>query len=208
MDTTPFRQDVDRAALRSELGLPADAFVIGHVGRFVEEKNHAFLVQVVAEVARREPRTRLLLVGEGPLRPAVAQLVEQSGLAGRVVFAGLRSDVARLMLGAMDVFLFPSILEGLGLVLVEAQASGLPCIISSVVPSEADVVPSLVRRMDLAQPPSSWAAAVLEARNARLPGARTAALATVEGSRFNIQRSVHELEQVFAGVPRAMDGGG
>jgi glycosyltransferase involved in cell wall biosynthesis len=90
------------------LDIPTDAFVVGHVGRFNEQKNHAFLVDVAVEVVRREPRMYLLLVGDGPLRPAIEQRVAHAGLSDRTLFASIRLDVPRLMLGAMDVLLFPS----------------------------------------------------------------------------------------------------
>jgi len=91
------------------LGIPENAIVIGHVGRFSEPKNHLFLLDVVAEVAKQEPRIHLLLVGDGALRTAIEQKVAQLNLINRVIFAGVRPDIPRLMLGAMDIFLFPSL---------------------------------------------------------------------------------------------------
>ncbi len=150
IDLAPFQGEVDPALVRGEFGIPPDAWVVGHVGSmWMGQKNHPFLVQVAAEVVRRDPGMRLLLVGGGPLRAAVERQVEESGLGGKVIFAGLRPDVPRLLRGAMQVFLFPSLHEGLGLGLVEAQAAGLPCVISDTIPREADVVPSLVQRLSL-----------------------------------------------------------
>lgn len=197
IDLTPFRDIVNPIAVRAELNIPQDAFVIGHVGRFVEQKNHTFLVDVAAEVAKREQRMFLLLVGDGSLRPAIEQKVAQAGLANRVIFTGVRPDVSRLMLGAMDVFLLPSLFEGLGLVLVEAQAAGLPCILSDVVPAEADVVRPLIRRMPLSQPASVWAKAVLAAQKATAITTQTGALGAVEKSVFSIQTCVKQLEDIY-----------
>jgi glycosyltransferase involved in cell wall biosynthesis len=160
-------------------------------------KNHSFLVEILSEVAKRIPEAQLLLVGDGPLRPQIEQQAIGLGLADQVVFAGSRSDVARLMLGAMDLFLFPSHYEGLGLVLVEAQAAGLPCLCSDVIPPEADAVRALVRRLSLSQPASVWAEHVLAARESPLPVGRREALAMVEQSPFSIRRSVQELEAVY-----------
>lgn len=196
-DLTPFRAVIDPAAVRAELDIPPDAFVVGHVGRFTEQKNHTFIVDIAAEVARREPRMHLLLVGDGPLRPAIEQKVAQVGLADRVVLAGLRLDVPRLMLGAMDVFLFPSLFEGLGLVLIEAQAAGLYCVSSDVVPEEADLVKPLVRRLSLLQPPSVWAEEILAARNTTPGITQPEALALVEQSPFNIWTAVKDLEKFY-----------
>jgi len=196
LDLCQFQDVVDASAVRAELGIPPDSFVIGHVGRFVEQKNHAFLVDIVAEVAAREPKTRVLLVGDGPLESVIKRRVAQAGLADRVVFAGARHDVPRLMRGAMDVFLLPSLFEGLGLVLVEAQAVGLACVLADVVPEEADLVKPLMRRVSLSQPASLWAEAVLTARDAPRT-TRQDALACVGASSFNIRTGIWQLERVY-----------
>ena len=96
-------------------------------------------------------RALFLLVGDGPLQPAIEALVRERGLSTNFIFLGVRDDVQRLMLGAMDCFLFPSSYEGLGLVLWEAQAAGLTCVISDTIPDEASVATKLVRRLSLAQ---------------------------------------------------------
>jgi glycosyltransferase involved in cell wall biosynthesis len=195
IDFAPFRQHVDVVAIRRDLGIPGDALVLGHVGRFFEQKNHAFLVDVFAEVAKQEPRARLLLVGEGPLRPDIERKIASRGLTEKVILTGARPDVPRLMLGAMDVFVFPSRWEGLGLVHVEAQAAGLPCVISDVLPEEADVVASLVRRVGVAESAATWAAAVLKNRSGRT--APRHAIAMLESGRFDIRKAVKELETVY-----------
>jgi glycosyltransferase involved in cell wall biosynthesis len=197
IDLTPFRAPVDPAAVRAELDIPPDAFVVGHVGRFTEQKNHTFLVDIAAEVATREPRMCLLLVSDGPLRPAIEQKVAQMGLADRVVLAGLRSDVPRLMLGAMDVFVLPSFYEGLPIVGIEVQAAGLPFVLSDVITEELDTVKPLVRRMPLSQPASAWAEMILAARNAGPGITQPKALALVEQSSFNIRTVVKDLEKFY-----------
>ncbi len=194
VDLEPFRQAVDRAAVRAELGLPADAFVLGHVGRFMEQKNHTFLLRIAAEASRREARTHLLLVGEGPLRPLIERQAAEQGLSGRVDFAGQRPDVPRLMRGAMDVFVLPSLHEGLPLVGMEVQAAGLPLVMTDTITPEVDRVPGMVHRLPLAQPPSAWAEAILAARRSVGP---EQALALVEQSPFNIQQGVKELERLY-----------
>jgi glycosyltransferase involved in cell wall biosynthesis len=198
-DLQQFQATVDPGAVRAELGLPLDAFVIGHVGSFINAKNHTFLVDIACEVAARDPHTWVLLVGDGPLSPAIRQQVAQVGLADRVVFAGTRSDVPQLMQGAMDVFVFPSLFEGLGLVLVEAQAAGLPCVSSAAIPEEADVVKPLVRRVSLAQPASAWAEVILAARAAGPGVTRQEALALVTHSSFNMRTNIEHLERIYHG---------
>ncbi|MFQ4142453.1 glycosyltransferase family 1 protein [Chlorogloeopsis sp. ULAP02] len=198
IDLTSFCDPVDTVAVRSELGIPKDAFVVGHVGRFEPQKNHVFLLDIAAEIVKREPKMYLLLVGVGSLRADIEQRVTKLGLGDRVIFAGSRSDVPRLMRGAMDVFLLPSLYEGLGLVLVEAQAAGLPCIFSDVVPEEADVVKPLVNRISLSQPASSWAEAVTTASQSEIvKNTRKQAFNTIEKSWFNVCNQVNELQSCY-----------
>lgn len=204
IDLNPFKTRVDRGAVLAELGISPDAFVVGHVGRFAEQKNHAFLMEIAGEIVRREKNFRLLLIGDGPLRPAIEKQVAQMRLTENVIFAGVRPDVPRLMLGAMDVFLFPSFFEGLGLVLIEAQAAGLPCIFSDVVPAEADVVKPLVTRLSLSQSADSWAEAILAVRDRGQVVPKPEALAIVEQSSFNIHSSINRLENIYANPGEAL----
>ena len=195
IDLEPFRSAVDRHAVRREFGFPQDAFIIGHVGRFAMPKNHIFLLDIAAELIRQRANTHVLFIGDGPLRPETERKVEALGIADRVAFAGVRPDVPRLMLGAMDVLLMPSLHEGLPLTLMEAQAAGLPCVFSDVITDEADIVESLVTRLSLEEPPERWAEAVLAAGGNRL--SPDAALAEVEKSDFNISVSVRNLTEFY-----------
>lgn len=131
-----------RDRIRKELGIE-NKFVIGHVGRFMYQKNHEFLIDVFAEVIKKNPEAVLLLIGDGPLRIHVDQKVRNLGLSDKVYFLGLRSEVHDLY-NAMDVFCFPTRYEGLGMVVVEAQFNGLPVLTSTAVPEEAIVYSELV----------------------------------------------------------------
>jgi glycosyltransferase involved in cell wall biosynthesis len=197
IDLNLLENEIDRSAIRTQLGIPADAFVIGHVGRFVEVKNHGFLVKIAAEVARREPNMRLLLVGDGSLRPDIQQQVIQEGLTDQVIFTGVRSDVAQLMLGAMNTFILPSLYEGLPLVLLEAQAAGLPCLFSDIITKEVEIVKPLVQSLSLSQPASDWAEAILNTKNTGLNITRSEALLLVQQSEFNISTCVKALEKIY-----------
>jgi len=170
IDLARFDIQVDRDSLRRALGIPSEAFVIGHVGRFVAPKNHAFLVEIARDLVGLEPKAVFLLVGDGPLRAEIEAKVNGYSIEKHFIFAGPRADVPALMKGAMDVFLFPSLYEGLGLALLEAQAAGLISVVSDVVPGESDVIPSLVDRLSLGDSASTWAHAVLAgARRAERP---------------------------------------
>ncbi|MDQ6832897.1 MAG: glycosyltransferase [Chloroflexota bacterium] len=198
VDFSPFAQSPCPAEVRAEFHIPADAFVIGHVGRFTDQKNHAFLLDVARVVVERDPGVRFLLVGEGELRPEIMACADRMGLGEHIIFAGSRADVPRLMRGAMDVFVFPSHYEGLGLVLVEAQAARLPCVFSDVVPCEADIVPPLVHRLSLAAAPAAWADAVLAARDTPPPLSQPETLVIAQATPFDVRASWDALAYVYA----------
>lgn len=139
IDLDCFRFNAEaRAQARADLGLVGNQFAIGHVGRFTAQKNHAFLIDVFTEVAKRRDDAVLLLVGTGEAGASVKALVDERGLTDRVKFLGQRCDVNRLY-QAFDAFVLPSLYEGLGLVGVEAQVSGLPCLLSDSITREVDV---------------------------------------------------------------------
>jgi glycosyltransferase involved in cell wall biosynthesis len=196
LDFEPFSAPCDQGEVRRSLGLPADALVIGHVGNYVWHKNHDFLIETAREILAKEPRAWLLLVGHGLIGSHVQKQVQALGLADRVLIAGARDDVPRLMVGAMDAFVFPSHYEGLGLVLLEAQAAGLPCILTDSLPREVDVVPELVQRLSLQAPPATWASAALNAAQER-PVPRQAAFAQIAASGFAIENAVQQLTRVY-----------
>ncbi len=197
IDLEPFREQVDSAKIRSEFGIPLEACVIGHVGRFHEQKNHGFLAEIAAEIAKREPLMRLLLIGDGPLRSTVEQQIAQLGLSNKVIFAGIRSDVPRLMSGAMDVFVMPSLYEGLPVVAIEAQAAGLPVLVSDTITDELPAVGRMVHRLSLNTPPSVWADMTLRLHS--MEKDRNEALRNIDTSLFNITRSIPELERCYYG---------
>ena len=139
IDLDRFRfNEVVRSQTRAILGLTSNQFAIGHVGRFTTQKNHAFLIDIFTEIAKRRDDAVLLLVGSGEAESSVKLLVDGRGLSDRVMFLGQRNDVNRLY-QAFDVFVLPSLYEGLGIVGVEAQASGLPCLLSDAITREVDV---------------------------------------------------------------------
>lgn len=148
-----YREDA-RKRIRGELGIPEDTFVVGHVGRFNQQKNHTFLMDVFAEVARKRDDSVLLLLGKGELLESVRQKAKSIDLSNRVIFAGVRRDAA-LCYSAMDVLVFPSLYEGLPNVVIEAQANGLPCVISSAITQET-VINGNVVSMSLSVGVSSW----------------------------------------------------
>lgn len=139
IDLDKFKYDEEkRKEKRKELNIEDSTLVIGHVGRFVEQKNHRFLIDIFNEVHKQKENSILLLVGQGPLMEEMKEKVKILGLEKNVMFLGQRSDINELY-QAMDLLLFPSLYEGLGMVVVEAQISGLPCVVSTEIPKIAKV---------------------------------------------------------------------
>lgn len=151
-----------RARIRQEFNLDG-CKVIGHVGRFVYQKNHEFLIDIFKEISKKDPDTRLVCVGIGGLEQKIREKVSSLGLSDKVVFAGRRNDVNEIM-SAFDVVVLPSFCEGMPNVVVEAQASGLSCVIADTITPEANIT-DMVDYLSLDISPSVWAETVLDKIN-------------------------------------------
>jgi glycosyltransferase involved in cell wall biosynthesis len=197
LDLLPFQQPFSRDHVRAELGIPKGAPVVGHVGRFDHSKNQRFILDTAGAVLKCKPDVHFLLVGDGPLRPEIDASVRQMGLSQRIHCIGIRTDVPRLMLAAMDVFLFPSLHEGFGLCLLEAQAAGLRCVVSDTIPREVVRVPGSVEFLALSAGKDYWSTRIIKALGmprlelvpARDPDAQ---------SNFSMQRPLRELMGVYS----------
>jgi glycosyltransferase involved in cell wall biosynthesis len=190
IELEPFRQPVDCDEVRREFGIPMDAFVLGHVGGFREPKNHTFLIDIAAEVAKHDPCMRLLLVGDGPLRFEIENKVAILRLTDKVIFVGSHPDVPRIMKGAMNVFVMPSLHEGLPVAGIEAQAAGLPLVISDTITDELNVTGSQVSRVSLASSLDVWCRTITEFKNNLLIRDSES---IIENSIFNINKSIQLL---------------
>lgn len=146
--------------IRKCLGIPDNAFVIGHIGRFSDQKNHDFLIDIFSEICKKRDDAFLLMIGAGELMDTVKDKINKLHLTDRVLILSHRSDTPQL-LKSMDVFVFPSRFEGLGIVLIEAQVAGLRCIVSDTVPSEAFKT-ELAVAVSLKESPQRWAEIVLD----------------------------------------------
>lgn len=143
-----------RKQVRKQWGIPEDTLVLGHVGRMDKQKNHRFILDIFEAYHQKHSNSKLMLVGDGELYPSIQKEVERKGLTEQVMLLGTRSDVPQLM-QAMDVFLFPSYFEGLGVVLIEAQAASLPCLVSDRIPKEAFIT-DLIQAKSLDAKVSEW----------------------------------------------------
>ena len=145
--------------VKKELGIEKK-LVIGHVGRFEEQKNHKFLIEVFRKVIEKRKDAVLLLIGAGELKKDIKTIVQRYGLERNVIFLGVRKDVPRLW-QAIDIFLFPSLFEGLPIVAVEAQAAGVSCLLSDSITKEVKIT-DRVEFYSLKKTPEEWAEKVLQ----------------------------------------------
>lgn len=160
VDTTVFCPDeADREATRKSLGVD-DNIVVGHVARMCDVKNQTFLLKVVSEAVKLDPKVKLLFVGDGELNEQLHNEAENLGINDSVIFTGARTNVPSL-LRAMDVFVLTSLSEGLSVSAVEAQSSGLPCVLSSAVSPDTDISGN-VKFIELSKGEHEWAEAVLQ----------------------------------------------
>ena len=196
VDFAPFFQQVEGPdAIRREFGFKEHDLLLGHVGRFCVQKNQRFLLQVMAVLVGKHENARLLLVGDGPQREEMQEYARALGIADRVVFAGVREDIPRMM-RAMDVFVFPSVFEGLGIVLLEAQASGLPCVVSTAIQPEADLHLGLFHPLSLEEPPRNWCALIEAASRAPRPAAALLEQA-FRGAGMTIEQTTQQLLEIY-----------
>lgn len=193
IDLDKFKYDKDeRQKIRKELNIDDDTFVIGHIGRFVRQKNHDFLIDVFNEVHKIKENSILLLVGQGPLVDEMKTKVENLGLEDCVKFIGQRADVPRLY-QAFDYFLFPSLYEGLGMVAIEAQCSGLPCLCSTEVPVIAKATNN-INFLNLDEDLLKWRDEILDSSKDYV---RTDCSKEVSKYGYNIKEEAKKLENKY-----------
>ena len=176
------------AEVREMLGILPDELVCGHVGRFMTQKNHDFLLRVFAQMP---DYTKLLLVGDGELRKPMEKLAEELGVRNRVLFMGIRDDVNRL-LQAMDVFVFPSLFEGLPVSVIEAQAAGVPCILSDQVSRESKLVDE-VEFLSLNESTEAWVQHILRYQ----PGSKANTYGIICDAGYDIVKNAEWLQNFY-----------
>ena len=182
-----------RKSTRKALHIADHIRLIGHVGRFDAQKNHQFLIEVMAKLVAKHPDYRLLLVGTGDLEARIREKVNQMGLNEFVIFAGTRADVP-CILQAMDLFLFPSLMEGLSLSMVEAQCAGLPCVVSDTIPDEVKMT-DLVDFISLQAPIESWCHTIEQRLS--YPQDRTVYAAQIRQAGYDIRQNAQWLQTYY-----------
>lgn len=196
IDSQKYSYNPEKARrVRNALKISKNMLVVGHVGRFHPPKNHEMIVKIFSEVLKRVSDAKLLLVGDGYLQHTVRDQVAALGIQNHVIFTGVRSDVCDLM-QAMDIFLFPSLYEGLPVSIIEAQAAGLPCIISDKVPLECKKT-DLVQQLNLTESFGTWADTVIFAaqQNKRRDTAEE-----IKKAGFDVSENARQLEAFYLDV--------
>lgn len=180
-----------REDVREKISL-SDKFVIGHVGNFILQKNHRFMIDVLERLIRIRPETVLLFIGRGPLMEDIKQYAESKNVSEHVRFMGTRDDVAQLY-QAMDVFLFPSSYEGFGIAAVEAQSAGVPCVFSDVIIKDIIVIEKAVS-LSLKTSVDEWAKTIIEI--SKEPQREENSIKMIN-SKFSAKQMAREMEKIY-----------
>jgi glycosyltransferase involved in cell wall biosynthesis len=192
IDSKHYQYNQDKAiAIKKNLGI-SDKFVLIHVGRFNTVKNHTFLIDIFEEVVKRNPDSMLLLVGDGDLKEDIQDKITNRKLNDRVKLLGLRNDIPDL-LQAADLFVMPSLHEGLPVSLIEAQSSGLPCIVSDTITKETDIS-GLLTFVSLNDPVQKWAERIVPFSKNTI---RKNTEKSITQSGYDIKEVAHTLENFY-----------
>lgn len=196
VDKFDFNEEI-RKKKRKELNIEDGTLVIGHVGRFVAQKNHKKLIEIFNEVHKQNRDTILLLAGQGPLMDKIKKQVNESGLKNSVIFLGQRSDINELY-QAFDVFVLPSLYEGLPVSGIEAQAAGLPCVFSNNMTKETRVLES-TKFLSLEKTQKEWANAIIGEAKKFL---RREKKDEITSHNFNINVEAKKIEKIYERVEK------
>lgn len=199
IDTETYRfSEEARNKKRKELGVDDETFLVGNVGRLVKDKNQERLIDIFAVFHKYNENSKLMIAGEGPMEEGIRNRIRQHNLDKAVMLMGARNDLEELY-SAFDLFLFPSLNEGLGIVLVEAQASGLPCIFSSNIPEEVELIPELLSRVSLEASDEKWAEKIEECWKKKTEN-RCKKYLSVKAAGFDIKESAKKMEGLYLSI--------
>jgi glycosyltransferase EpsF len=196
IDLTQFENiKENRNKILHELDIPAGAKIIGHVGRFSTSKNQTFILKVLKKLLEKDKQIFALLVGDGPLKQQVEEEALKLGISDHIRFLGVRSDIPRLM-RHFDVFLFPSLFEGFGIVTIEAQSSGTPCVMSDMVPRSTDMGLGLVTYLSLDESIDVWGNKLLDAFKVERPN-KQLVFEAISKNGFSIKSTINDWLELY-----------
>lgn len=184
-----------RERFLKEHHLKKDTKLIGHIGRFSESKNHRFLLAVVKQLVAIDDRFVAVLVGDGPQKDQIIQEAEKLGIRNNCIFLGIRKDIPRLM-NTFDVFLFPSLFEGFGIVTIEAQCAGTPCVISDTVPKETDMGLGLATYVSLDSSKDVWCEEIMKLLSLEKPNSNAVKKQIIRKG-FSIKENIKEWLRLY-----------
>ncbi|MBP3706026.1 MAG: glycosyltransferase [Clostridia bacterium] len=191
------QQDVQN--LKKELGLEDCPFIVGHIGHFSKPKNHPFIIKLMSEYAKIEPSAKFVLVGDGPDKKEIEDLADQSGVKENAVFLGVRNDIPVLM-KMFDVFILPSLHEGLPVVSIEAQSSGTKCLLSENIDKTLDIGAGLVKFLPLLENCNNWVNALENIRKNCDKASSLVIHDAMEKSGYDIASAAQKLEFIYEKV--------
>lgn len=192
VDNFSFSQDM-RDLSRSRLHLDEGVYVIGNVARLTDQKNQLFLIDIFNVIRKRMNNVQLWIVGEGPYRDRLENAIDAYGLKNDVILWGRRDDIPQLLCG-MDAYVFPSLFEGFGIAVLEAQASGLPCVISDRVPEDVNCCLDYVTSLSINDSATAWADHILHEckRNRNVNSVQQ-----IKDAGFDISSTSHAIRQLY-----------
>jgi len=195
IDLSKFHEDLDeRKKIRNQLNI-SNKYVVGHVGNFNQQKNHSFLIDVFNELQKKNKDVTLLLVGDGEKREEILKKCQNLGIDDKVIYLGIRNDINKIM-NCFDCFVLPSMYEGLGIVLIEAQATGIPCVFSDVVPNEANILTKNNKKLSLNESPEVWANVILNLKKE----IKYKNHEVISKSGYNIKNEAKKLEKLYKNI--------
>lgn len=192
IDVPRFRfKQIIRESIRISLGVNGNTFLCGHVGTFSTPKNHTFIIDIFAEILKRESNAKLLLIGEGDLKEPMIEKAKKMGILEKIIFRQNLGNVNEYLM-AMDLFIFPSLFEGFGMASLEAQATGLNVIQSDVIPKET-LLTNCVSTLSLSESASEWA----ETGLAMMTQDRNAINKVVESTKYNLCETIELITRLY-----------
>jgi glycosyltransferase EpsF len=186
----------EKITLRRELNIPENTIIIGNIARFTEQKNHAFFVELVRALEKQKLDYRVVFVGDGKLREDIFMKIKQMGFSSKVLFLGIRTDIPQL-LNIFDVFLMPSFYEGLPVSIIEAQATGIPCLVSDTITEEIDMGLGLISFLSIKSSCEEWINKIIAISNENRDIDRDSIKNALSKNGYEINESIIRLKKIY-----------